>query len=213
MTAIFRDGIFIYGLSFWRKTKVTLSELTTLPPFLRFDEVSVCLRGALSIEEKCEFIGSKLLPLKSALVDSNVVKFYAIISGNRNHFSDHSQFLEFVQTRLLSNCGSSRSYKFEIYFKSDEQLATSAIASLLKMNEIKRSSRIKIEIEMFHRGDKHLPVEEISNWLENPSDGMENIAQIKKERFLEVDFDISCTIQNAREMVDHLKEVFFRLKK
>ena len=81
------------------------------------------------------------------------------------------------------------------------------------MNEIKRSSRIKIEIEMFHRGDKHLPVEEISNWLENPSDGMENIAQIKKERFLEVDFDISCTIQNAREMVDHLKEVFFRLKK
>ena len=56
-----------------------------------------------------------------------------------------------------------------------------------------------------------LPIEEISNWLEYSStgDGMENIVQIQKERFLEISFCLF-TVQNARKMLEHLKTVYFK---
>ena len=55
---------------------------------------------------------------------------------------------------------------------------------------------------------KQLPVEEISNWLERSTDGIENTAQSQKERVLKIGIQ---GIQNAREIVDHLKTVYFKI--
>ena len=90
------------------------------------------------------------------------------------------------------------------------------------MPKIKRCTNV--EIKIVEAGQKELPVNEISSWLEqSAADEMENSAQNTKERFLTIGFYgfllwfmPAIYIQNAREMVDHLKEVrfkiFFKLK-
>ena len=95
-------------------------------------------------------------------------------------------------------------YHFLIHF--DENSATNVIASLLQMDEIKRCSKVKIGIEI-DNGILHLPIEEISNWLERYIDGIENNVQNRDVRFFKFGFyDIQ--IQNCREMIEHLIMVF-----
>ena len=65
-----------------------------------------------------------------------------------------------------------------------------------------------IQIQIYDAEQKQLPVDEVSDWLEKSTDGGENIVQNLKERFLEIRFDGDSCIQNAREMVDHLKTVY-----
>lgn len=192
--------------------KISLDELTIIPPFLRFDNVQLCYnRGSQPIVRKCEFIEHHLLPFKSALKDSNMVQFTAgIYEFNRSHFSDHEQLLEYILNRFLQICTSICGYKFNIYFYSNANYARNVISSILKSDEIKRRSNIEIIIS---GSQKQLPIEDILNWLEYSIGGMENIVQIQKERFLEIGFygnSISVCIQNVREMLEHLKMVYFK---
>ena len=215
---IFRNGVFI--ISFGREREISLSELTIIPLFLRFDNVKFCyFSGAQPIEEKYEWIEKHLLPFKSALKDTNWVEFTAgIADGNdsehyRMYFVDHVQLLEYIHTRFLQLCTSTRGYKFDIHFFSNRNPSTNITASLLQMDEIKRCTNITIKIYNIVStaiDRMQLPIEEISNWLEYSStgDGMENIVQIQKERFLEIGFCLF-TIQNVYEMLEHLKMVHF----
>ena len=122
----------------------------------------------------------------------------------RNYFKEHSQLLGYIRNQFLPICDSSRGYHFLIHF--DENSATNVIASLLQMDEIKRCSKVKIGIEI-DNGILHLPIEEISNWLERYIDGIENKVQNRDVRFFKFGFyDIQ--IQNCREMIEHLIMVF-----
>ena len=186
--------------------------LAKFPPFLRFNEVKLWYNddgGSLAIEEKCDYIESQLLPLKSAFDNFCRVEFAACIDqDDHNDFSDQSQLLEYLHNRLLPILNPSSDYKFYINFCADENSVTNLIESLLQMAEIKSCSNIKIRIGMCCEEQKQLPVEEISNWLERSTDGIENTVQSQKERVLKIGIQ---GIQNAREIVDHLKMVYFKI--
>ena len=185
---------------------LTLSGLVTFPPFIRFDSVQLSyLHGKRPIEAKCEFIGSYLLTLKSALNCPNMVKFCAGIDQNDGgDFSDHLQLCEFIRNRLLPIFCSSQRYNIKIYLYSDKNSVANVIASLLQMDGINASS--SVEIEIINGEQNQFPLEAISNWLVRSADRTGNIARNKKERLLEINF--YNTIQNAHEMIDHLKTVF-----
>ena len=215
MISIFSAGVFLIG----RARRKILTELTIFPPFLRFDEVKLSLDcGSQPIEEKCKFFESYLLPLKPALTDSNIIKYCARISQKRSDFSDRLQLFEYIRNQLLSIVGSSRGYKFDIGYCSEYNSSTNVITSLLQMPEIERCSYIQI---LYHgnqqRDHNQLPIEVISNWLERPVDGKKYIVQNKKKaRFMEVSISDSSLlhfrnieIQNAQEIVNHLKTVYF----
>ena len=70
------------------------------------------------------------------------------------------------------------------------------------MEAIKRCSKIKIEI--VGGVQIYLPVEEISNWLESTHE-IEN----KEEKLLVIELLGAQSIQNAQEIVDCLKTVYF----
>lgn len=198
-----------------------------LPTFLRFDNVQLLYdtNNTKPIEEKCEFIKSQLLPIKLALNGSNMVNFHACIRQENCHFNDHSQLLECIRNRFLPICNSFRGYTFEINFLSDPNTNTTVIASLLKMDELKRCSNILIKLRASVIQSR-LPVEEISNWLEKSADGMENIRKNQNERFISI---VSvCRLQyclhallrkvhaqsledGCQEMIDHLKKVDFKI--
>ena len=190
--------------------KIAHGELLIFPRFLRFNAVVLWYNYTeQSIEQNCEFIEGHLLPLKSALSDSNMIEFYAHVSQTSRHaFKDHSELLEYIHSRLLSICNRSRGYKLKIYSKSGKNSATEIIAPLLQMPAIKYCSNFEIDSIISHGGKSNLPVELISDWLVPPVDGMENDVQNQtKERFLQVTF--LSGVQNAREMIDHLKKVCF----
>ena len=148
-----------------------------------------------------------MLPIKPALIDSNLIEFYAISSvGDRDQFNNHSQLLEYIHDRLLSICNSSRGYSFQLLIEFlDSNYVTNLIASLLQMDAIKRCSNLEIGFPFGRREENQLRVEAISNWLIRSANGTENIVKNQKERLLNIGF---YGIQNAREMVDHLKTVY-----
>ena len=146
-----------------------------------------------------------MLTLKSALNCPNVVKFCAGIDQNDGRdFSDHLQLCEFISNRLLPIFCSSQRYNIKIYLYSDKNSVANVIASLLQMDGINASS--SVEIEIINGEQNQFPLEAISNWLVRTADRTGNIARNKKERLLEINF--YNTIQNAHEMIDHLKTVF-----
>ena len=90
-------------------------------------------------------------------------------SNDKGDFSNHSQLLEHLLNRVLPICNSSRGYRFEIFFVSEENSATTVIvSSILHMSEIKRCSILEIHIN--YGEQNQLPVMAISNWLERPED-------------------------------------------
>ena len=74
------------------------------------------------------------------------------------------------------------------------------------MDEVKHCSNV--EIGIMTGIQKRLPIEEISNWLEPSADVKKNNLQNQKERFLKIfNGGVYGTIQNAREMIEHLAKV------
>lgn len=152
-------------------------ELTTIPPFLRFNNVYLYYLYGAIVKNRIVF-ESQLLHLKPALIDSNMIDVRADIGGYGD-FNDHSQFLDHIQNRLLPSCDSSRGYKFFIRFYTDANFATNVIFSLLKMAGVNCCPNV--EISIIADAEMQLPVEEISNWLERSTDGIENKVQNQKE--------------------------------
>ena len=137
-----------------------------------------------------------------------MVEFIAdIFQEDCNHFSDHSKLLDYIRNRFLPICNSFRRYKFKIGFNSAANSGTDITASILQMDEIKHC--LNVEIRLFDGGQKLLPVEEISNWLEPFAAGTKNTLQNQKERLLTIYHIGPFTIQNAREMLEHLAKVYF----
>ena len=205
----FSNGVYI-GIG---RHKISLTEANEVPPFLRFDIVQISYGYVWQpIKEKCELSESYLLILKPALIDSDMIEVYAgICEGDPSDFSNHLQLIEYIQNQLLSFCISPRSYKFHIYFYSDENSVPNLIASLLQMDELRLCSNIEIEIRIRHQEkrfgfEKQLPVEAIANWLEKYDDKMEIIDRTK-ERILKIELRVG--IQNPQEMLEHLIKVSF----
>ena len=113
-----------------------------------------------------------------------------------------------LHNRLLSICASARGYRFNIFSWRYEQSVRKLIASLLQMEEIKRCQNIDIDFRLYYGGnEKQLPVDEVSNWLERSSNGIEKFVNNKqKARSLKMQMK-GIQIQNAREMIEHLKTV------
>lgn len=202
---IFRSETFVVGVE---RTQISLNDLIILPTFIRSDNIQlICGLDPQPVEEKCKVLEVYLLSLKSTLNESSVIEFEANISKNcTGHFKNHSHLLDHIQHQFLPICSPSRRYKFLIHFNSDANAVTNVIASILNLPELKRCSSAEIQIcygKGFERQQSQLPVEVISNWLKL---GMEMNVRNGKDLFLKIHMD---NIQNAQEMVDHLKMVSF----
>lgn len=150
-----------------------------------------------------------LLPLKPVLNDSKSFKFYAKISQNPHDFDNHLKLLDYLKNRLLAVCDSSRGYRFDIDFvldddnDTDANAVTNVLESILLMPPTGRCSVLKIKI--YGEGKNQLPVEAISNWLEESVDRMQINALTPKEKYLKIRLN---GIQNAVEMLERLKMVY-----
>ena len=190
-------------------TKVSVANLTFVPPFLRFNEVKLFYtNGQKSIEEKCRSIQKYLQPLKEkeALNDSILIRFGGIINrDNQAHFSDHSKLLDYLSEQLLKICNSSRGYNFSTYLRTEEAEAeANVINSIIQKPQICRCSHLRFHLCCVPK-PVLLPVEAISSWLNRSiHDGMNfTCRRTAKEIFLRI---YAAKIQNAVEMCAHLAE-------
>lgn len=187
-----------------------------MPSFLRFNTVSLCYETFQnfkfqSIEEKCQSFVNYLLPFKNkALYDTNLISFFGRIHKNDpNAFSCHTQLLDHVRDELLPVCNSSRGYKFEILFYSDINAATHVITSIIKMSlAFDRCTGLEIILRapLISNYEWNLsgsvPIEAISNWLNQKCDGTN---EKLKERILRIS---SGNSQKFQELIDHFKKTF-----
>ena len=190
-----------------------------MPSFLRFNTVSLCYETFQnfkfqSIEEKCQSFVNYLLPFKNkALYDTNLISFFGRIHKNDpNAFSCHTQLLDHVRDELLPVCNSSRGYKFEILFYSDINAATHVITSIIKMSlAFDRCTGLEIILRapLISNYEWNLsgsvPIEAISNWLNQKCDGTN---EKLKERILRIS---SGNSQKFQELIDHFKKVLAQL--
>ena len=192
------------------RKQITPSELHTLPPFLRFNDVRISdNKNHRPIEQQFEFIEDCLRQLKSALDDANTITFQAAIRYD-NQFTTCPQICENLRNRLLPICASARGYRFEIFSWLYKHPVMEMIISFLQMEEIKRCQNIDIDIDLLYpkSGNKRqLPIDAVLNWLERSTNGMKKFVNNKqqKERSLKMRM---MDIQNAREMIEHLKTVY-----
>ena len=194
--------------------EMTLLNAASFPPFFRFNRVeiktSICgsiLDGCLEnrgwdtqpIAGKCKLFEDQLKLMKPALNGSLVSFIGYIYIEMQSFFNDHDQVLEYLRNQLLPICAKSREFEFYIEFYSDEESATSIIASILQMEEVKSCSSVSI---FFWFGvPTKLPVDRISNWLNRSCD---EIGQ--RERYL---FIHTSEVESFFEVLSHLKEVFY----
>ena len=101
-----------------------------------------------------------LEPIKERTIGSSLE-----IHSN-DDFPSHLVLLAHIQNELLPVCEDCRSYKFNIGFLSDEKAATNIVASILQFGQITRCSNIEFS---FTDCQLDLPVDAISNWLQNPN--------------------------------------------
>ena len=190
------------------KTSLTFTDLAAFPLFIRINNFELPYWfGLRPIEEKIELIEPQLITLKSVLKDANMIDFNAGIShAHQYHFNNHSSLLDYLQNRLLIICDLAQSYKFIIGFFLDTNAITNVIGSILQMAPIKCCSTVElICISYSLEVQKQFPVEAISNWLEMSAVRMEINDRKQKEKFLKI---LMMGIQNARELIDHLKMVY-----
>ena len=178
-----------------------LTNLSAIPRFIRSDRVLLSYeRGSMTTEKKCQKVEKYLQPIKTALKDSNSIRFVACINqDDQSSFNDHSILLNYFSEKLLQICDSSRRYEFEIHFRSDKEAGTNVISSLLQMPPISRCSNLEITL-FFIEEKMQLPLETISDWLnERKTDG-----RILREIFMKLSMR---EIQNVTEMCDLLSKV------
>lgn len=199
------------------------------PAFLRFDEVILCYHNEVSevaIYEKCRLFEIAFEVLKPAL-DHSFFLFYAKIGApygydsdsyswltyyNRNDslFAEYFHLLEHFQNELLPICESFRGYKLVIEYsmycyRDVPRCDTGLLASILELPQIKRSAQFKIDLCCeCDEEQTELPVEQISDWLNQKSDETERNGGDQHKRFLQIRLQ---RIFNIFEMWDQLKKV------
>ena len=195
--------------------QILARELTNLPLFLRYDHVELKYQCSVYksiplIEKKCQSAVNYLQPLK--LNDTNLIHIIGTINGNnRTHFSDHSQFLDHLRNELLPICGSSRGYKFEIYYFLNGVSSTNIIAQILQLHRIDCCSNVEIKLNVPIMHLMEFPIEPISNWLHQNCNGTNEKSD---ERFLRIcSFNSPFSVLCVRELCDTFKKetlVIFR---
>ena len=191
----------------WGRERISLTNLTEFPPFLRFNEVLLFYsRGLQSLITKCHLLEGYLNAIKPVLKDSNITHFTALIDyKDQSQFSDNSSVVMYLRDRLLPICDSSRRYEFIISFNSDKNSASELTSSILQISQVRSCSHVSIVL--FGNQSARLPVEEISNWLTPKTvEGAEICGKKGENRFLLIYSDI---ISNTKEMWEHLIKVNF----
>ena len=192
--------------------EMSLLNAASFPSFVRFDNATILLSASFFDEEdegeelwdrqpiagKCQLLEDQLKLIKPAL-NGSIMKIDASIDqDNPFCFDDHHEFLKYLSDRFLPICDKSRGYEFCISFESDANTIRFVISSILQMDQIDRSSNVKID---FLADDRtKLPIEEISNWLHRSCDDGG-----QRERSLYIDLS---QIENLADVFTHLKEVF-----
>ena len=195
-------------------------KLPALPPFIRFDKVQCfydwgCSRSAMfflfppfspAIGKKCQMFRKRLQSLKSALNDSNLVRFTGCIYESDfipSAFKNHFALLKHLHDKFLPICDSSRNYEFYIEFITDKNSHTNVIESLLQMPQIRRSN---VGIEFSRVFNSQLPVEAIVQWLNQEPDPLDAVYRKKQqEKCLTIKLS---SINNLFRMCRRLVEVF-----
>ena len=195
--------------------KAAIIELTKAPQFVHLNKVVLCYKSDGTIEEKCKIFVNYLHGIETILNNLNQIHFIFPISKSKKNlssFSDHLQILNYLQKELLPVCGTPRSYKFELYFNYDfprntngvDTCGANLIAQILQMRPIDRCSNVEIMLCGMYAPAMQLPIEAISDWLHQESEG---IAEKSQTRFLKIYSDRSETFRNEEELCDHLREV------
>ena len=197
----------------YEETEISPSDLTELPPFLRFRFVGLYFghsfneNDAQPIADKCLLFENLLQSVKPALARSALF-FSGDISESKSFcFRDHLELLNYLRDRLLPICNTSRAYEFFIKFDSDsdQSAAKHVIASILQTSQLVRCSSAQFNI--FYGSDGlqlRLPVNEISDWLHMACDR-------ERKKSLHVNCE-GFEIENSQEMINHLQEVFYIVK-
>ena len=177
-------------------------------PFLRFDAIIPFISfpdffenekawDTQSIDAKCQFFEDQLKLIKPALDDTNLCFHGQVDENNSSCFADHSDFLNYFRNRILPMFHKVRGYLISIILHSDNGVGKFVLSSLLQMQEIDRSSEVKIYIR---NTVQKLPVAEISLWLHRRR------AEQRKRSLTLVFFAIE-SIVGIEEMLIHLKAV------
>ena len=99
--------------------------------------------------------------VKPVLDDSDLHIHVQVDENNPSRFSDHSELLNYLRSRLLPACdGKPRGYCFEITLDSDKGAGRCILSTLLQMPQINC-----VRIDFFDVDRTKLPVVEISNFL------------------------------------------------
>ena len=193
---------------------LTLDNLSEFQ-FLRFDTIKLEYNiGSHLIANKCEVFASQLQKLARLNGVNSICVLANINQQRRDHFIDHTQFLEHLRNRLLPICGCCRRYKFLIGFESDKDSVANIITSILQMPQIIDCPNVAFRL-VIDKQYEQLPIETISNWLHrngngNTDDGGNEFAnQNHQERVLEIEV-ANISSSNIVEMIDHLKKVLFQ---
>ena len=195
----------------WDGIGIEISNLADLPPFCRFDEVTLwysAIPGILTIAEKCKLFGVQLQTIKPECKNAKLTRIRATITqGSPFHFNDRSEFVDYFANEFLPIWKSSRGYKFELYFGADENAAASAIESVLLMGQIKRCREIIFTIDLNYAAPV-LRIRSILKWLfAEHSDGVEK----GHERVLTIKINVVSVsdeaIQNERRICKQIKKV------
>ena len=201
------------------KKEIAFPELPTVPRFLRFGLVKLDYYSIRhqSIVEKFELFRRHLPSIKATLYDSNITWFEIDQSQSiaystlldlvvPNHSSNYSTLLEHIRN-VVSICDSSRGYSVDFGHKMDSSWNVNVynlIASILEMPEIASSSTVYIAPEYLLMTLEQLPVEIISNWLNQERQAMN---QKQRERVFKLLFPVQDS--QIQEMCDFLKQVSF----
>ena len=196
-------------------TEISPSDLTALPPFLRFNIVQLevaelCyVKVGQPIAEKCLLFENLLQQSLKPALDGSVLAFGGDIDENKSScFHNHLELLNYLRDRLLPICNKSREYKFDISFDSDKSAAKRVIASILETPQLNHCSSAQFWI--YYGSDEpqlqlRLPIKEISIWFHRKCD---RDREGKKSLHI---YSHGMKIENIEAIINHLKEVLFLL--
>lgn len=200
-----------------RPENMLLNELSVIPPFLRFSKICLYFTAFndTTIEEQCEFMSNRLSLLNSALKDSEKFEFSANVSERHTDFWNEMSLVQYLQSRLLPICSTSRAYKFCVgCYKSTTDDKKNEIAhiisGLLEPPAVQKCADLMVLIHGFRKEELCLPSEEISDWLKGSHDA-NTYAQAHYSRNLSI--KLNCVeICNMQGLVDRLKRQFLEAK-
>lgn len=173
-------------------------------PFLRFMCVFLTYDGGpQSIAKKCELFKGYLHAIKSALSDSNLIRFTVTIGQQIQYFSSHIKLIEHLRNELLPICESSRHYQFVICDDMDTNTGAEIITSILEAPQIVCCPNVEIGIYKKNKTATQLSVEVIDKWLNHTVDKKK-----EQHKFLHI---FLSNIQNLLEICGHLTEVIYIL--